>query len=170
RVSSDRRQISITVKKAGFVSSYLHSLANRRVEVDVLGFGGSFDAFENGHPLPRMLWIAGGVGITPFLAMYRALRASGEPMPDIELFYACRLDEADLVRELTGITIHIFDSKAPPDSQVNRRRIRAEDFDAVTLDGATVFVCGPESFMEDVRSWIEPKVDPARLRFEHFNF
>ena len=180
KVSPDRRQISITVKKSGVISSYLHSLAVRNhapVELDLRGFGGTFTCYEEGRALPQMLWVAGGVGITPFLAMYRALRDSGQPMPAIELFYSCRLDEIELIHEMTDIDVKIFDSKTnavdrPVGSrELHRRRLRAADFDDVAmLDRATVFVCGPDGYMADVRSWLEPRVEPARLRFESFGF
>ena len=180
KVSPDRRQISITVKKAGFISSYLHSLASlggEPVEVGLKGFGGTFSCFADGRALPHMLWVAGGVGITPFLAMYRALRKSGEPMPEIELFYSCRGDELELIREMTDINVRIFDSTAAvesPASELRRfhqRRLRVTDFDDVpTLARATVFVCGPEGFMADVRSWLEGRLEPAQLRFESFDF
>jgi ferredoxin-NADP reductase len=180
RVSPDRRQISITVKKAGFISSYLHALASRHgepVEVDVRGFGGTFTCFDHGSALPHMIWVAGGVGITPFLAMYRALRDAGQPMPDVELFYSCRGDEIDLIHEMTDIGVRVFDSTAPverPAVDLRRymgRRLRAADFDDVPLlDRATVFLCGPDGFMADVRSWLEPRIEPARLRSESFDF
>ena len=179
KVSPDRREVSITVKKAGFISSYLHSLAGRggEPEVDLKGFGGTFTCFEEGRALPRMIWVAGGVGITPFLAMYRALRASGSPMPDIDLFYSCRGDEIDLIHEMTDIRVRVFDSRAiaespaAPSRAFHRRRLRAADFgDVANLDRATVFLCGPDGFMADVKSWLAPEVDPARLRFESFDF
>ncbi len=180
RVSPDRRQISITVKKAGVVSSYLHSLTGvgaEPLEVGLKGFGGTFTCFDEGRALPHMLWVAGGVGITPFLAMYRALRDSGQSMPDIELFYSCRLDEIELIREMTDVRVRVFDSKSRVETptvglrQFHRRRLRASDFDEPTgLDRATVFVCGPDEFMADVRSWLERRIDPERLRFESFDF
>ena len=180
KVSPDRRQISITVKKAGVVSSYLHSLANRRgppIEIDLLGFGGTFTCLEEGRVLPHMLWVAGGVGITPFLAMHRALRDSGRPMPDVELFYSCRGDEIVLIDGMTDIEVRVFDSTGKAQSasgdgrRVHPRRLRATDFDDVpTLDDAIVYVCGPDRFMADVRAWLEPRIDPGRLRFESFDF
>ena len=180
KVSPDRRQISITVKKSGVVSSYLHSLPSvgaGPVDIDLKGFGGTFTCFERGRAIPHMLWVAGGVGITPFLAMCRALRDSDQAMPEIVLSYSCRRDEIDLVREMTEIDVRVFDSKAAVDRppvgvrELHRRRVRASDFDDQDLlDRATVFVCGPDGFMADVRSWIEPRVDPARLRFESFDF
>lgn len=180
KVSPDRREISITVKKSGVISSYLHSLAVRSgapIEVDIKGFGGTFTCFEDGRALPHMLWVAGGVGITPFLAMYRALRESGRPMPEIEVLYSCRLDEIELIHEMTDINVKIFDSRTnlvalPGGSrELHRRRLRAADFDDVAmLDRATVFVCGPDGYTADVRSWLEPRIEPARLRFESFGF
>ena len=72
--------------------------------------------------------------------------------------------------------MRVFDSKttiASPAThlrEVHRRRLRAADFAGLELlDRATVFVCGPEGFMADVKSWLE-HVDPSRLRFESFQF
>jgi ferredoxin-NADP reductase/predicted pyridoxine 5'-phosphate oxidase superfamily flavin-nucleotide-binding protein len=180
KLSPDRRQLSITVKKAGLVSGYLHALSSRRdppVEVSLKGFGGTFTCFEQGHAMPHMLWVAGGVGITPFLAMHRALRDSGRPLPEIELFYACRQDEIELIRELTDLEVRVFDSKAlvQPAAverrQFHRRRLTQADFqDLPLLERATVFVCGPPGFTADVTAWLEPRVDPSRLRFERFGY
>jgi len=174
RLSRDRRRISITVKKAGVVSSYLHALSAPSIEVELLGVGGTFTCFEPGRAVPPMLWVAGGVGITPFLAMYRALRESGQPLPEIELVYACRGDDVALIRELTDVRVRIFDStsdaEVPGLREVHRRRLGAADFDGhALLDRATVFVCGPEGFMADVRTWLD-QLDPSRLRFESFLF
>jgi uncharacterized protein len=180
KLSSDRRQLSITVKKSGVISSYLHSVSMNREEPVVLtlkGVGGTFTCFEQGRALPHMLWVAGGVGVTPFLAMYRALRDFRQPMPEIELLYACRHDEVELVRELFDVKVQVFDSTAPSLQAgsglraVHRRRLNAGDFAGnPLLERATVFVCGPESLMADVRSWLDGKVDPARLRVERFGY
>ncbi|MBC7793334.1 MAG: pyridoxamine 5'-phosphate oxidase family protein [Clostridia bacterium] len=180
KVSPDRRRIAITVKKTGFISSYLHALAapgGDPVEIGLKGFGGTFTCFEDGRALPHMVWVAGGVGITPFLAMYQALRDSKQPIPDIDLFYSCRGDEIELIAGMTDIRVGVFDSTARvehPDvglRRFHRRRLRAADFENVsTLDRATVFICGPGGFMTDVRSWVEPRIDSARLRFERFDF
>lgn len=180
RLSQDRRQLSITVKKSGVISSYLHSLSMDRGEPPLLtlkGVGGTFTCFEQGHALPHMLWVAGGVGVTPFLAMYRALRDSGQPMPEVELLYACRQDEKDLVRGLTGVKVQVFDSTAEPRPagaglpEVHGRRLNASDFEGKPmLERATVFVCGPEALMADVRFWLDGKVDPTRVRVERFGY
>ncbi|MEM7612833.1 MAG: oxidoreductase, partial [Pseudomonadota bacterium] len=77
------QQIDITVKhkRGGAVSSFLHDKAAAHIEaaplsVDFVGSGGGFSCFSQHAPdelptvPPRMLWIAGGVGITPFMAMW----------------------------------------------------------------------------------------------------
>jgi len=73
--------------------------------------------------------------------------------------------------------VRVFDSTGKAQSasgdgrRVHPRRLRATDFDDVpTLDHAIVFVCGPDRFMADVRAWLEPRIDPGRLRFESFDF
>ncbi|MDX2012714.1 MAG: pyridoxamine 5'-phosphate oxidase family protein [Myxococcaceae bacterium] len=179
RLSPDRRRLSITVKKSGAVSSFLHSLSMRSapLAVTLKGYGGTFTCFEEGRALNRMVWVAGGVGLTPFLAMYRALRQAGQPMPDVELLYACRLDEVQLVRELEGMDVKVFDSSpnaSPPDARphaFHHRRLQAGDLAASRLlDRATVFVCGPPAFMAAVTSWLEPRVDASRVRLERFQY
>jgi ferredoxin-NADP reductase len=179
KLSRDGLRLSITVKKSGVISSYLHALKPGAAVKDfrIQGFGGSFTCFEQGRALPHMLWVAAGVGVTPFLAMYRALRASGEPMPEVELWYACRGDEVALVRELTDVRVRVFDATAqtetPPDTlrAVHRRRLREDDFEsAPVLRRATVFVCGPEGFMADVTAWLARRVDASRVRVERFSF
>lgn len=177
RMTADRRQFSITVKKSGVISSYLHalSLPVEPLELTVKGVGGTFTCFEEGRVLPRMLWVAGGVGITPFLAMYRAIRASGATMPQIELLYACRGDELDLIRELTDLRVQVFDSTSDepgePDGmrKVHRRRMVQADVTPL-VEGVTVFVCGPPGLQHDVVAWLDGKVEPANLRVEHFEF
>ena len=97
-------------------------------------------------------------------------------MPEIELFYSCRGDELELIREMTDINVRVFDSTASVESpatelrRFHQRRLRAADFDVPTLEQATVFLCGPDGFMADVRSWLESRLEPAQLRFESFDF
>ncbi len=179
-ISQDRRQIAITVKKSGVVSSFLHAQTlddHPPLEIELKGVGGVFTCFDAGGVAPEMIWVAGGAGITPFLAMYRALRASGQPMPKIELYYACRGDELDLIAEMTDIPVRVFDSTPAArtaDTALRsfyQRRIRADDLlDAHKLGHKTVFVCGPAGLMADVSAWLDGKVEASRLRFESFTF
>lgn len=179
-ISEDKLQIAITVKKSGVVSSFLHAQAlddNESLELDLKGLGGNFTCFDEDNTVPKMIWVAGGAGITPFLAMYRALRASGQPLPEIELYFSCRDDELALIVEMTDIDVKVFDSTASstlPGTSGRTffgRRIMATDLpDASRLLDKTIFICGPAGLMADVSSWLDGKVDPSRIRFERFTF
>jgi ferredoxin-NADP reductase len=178
KIAGDGRQFSITVKKSGIVSSYLHSLkiTAEPMQLTVKGVGGTFSCFENGRALPRMVWVAGGVGLTPFLAMHRALRTSGEPMPRIDVLFACRDDEIDLIREMKDLRVQVFDSTrttaSPADGslEVHARRMGAGDLTPLVDDGATVFVCGPPSLTSHAAWWLDGTIEPGKLRTERFDF
>lgn len=179
-ISEDKLQIAITVKKSGVVSSFLHAQTlddDKRLELDLKGLGGNFTCFDENNPVPKMIWVAGGAGITPFLAMYRALRSSGQPLPEIELYYSCRGDELALIAEMSDIDVRVFDStfSSPLPSTSRRtffgRRIMSTDLPEVRqLIDKTIFICGPAGLMADVSSWLDGKVDPSRIRFESFTF
>ena len=184
RISEDKKQISITVKKYGVVSSFLHSAQvteKNPFEVILRGFGGNFSCFEKTQLLKtsKMLWVAGGIGITPFLAFYRHLIAIKNEDFDIELFFSCRGDEVALIKEMTkNIRIRVFDSNAARKSDSDvllytffQRRVEESDFDSVPhLSDRTAYLCGPVSFMEDVRNWLKTRVNPDNIQYEHFDF
>ena len=185
RISKDKKQISITVKKVGVVSSFLHSVSpiteRNPLEVVLRGFGGSFSCFENTQlKTSQMLWVAGGVGITPFLAMYRRLITSDIDDYDIELLYSCRGDEVDLIKEMTkNIRIRVFDSNAAKKKNDSTtvpytlfpRRVEETDFNSIpNLTERTAYLCGPVTYMEVVRSWLIPHVTPANIQSENFDF
>jgi uncharacterized protein len=179
-VSEDKRQIAITVKKSGKVSSFLHAQTldgDEPLELHLKGLGGNFTCFDESNPVPKMIWVAGGAGITPFLAMYRALRASRQPLPEIELYYSCRGDELDLIAEMTDVDVKVFDStSSSPLPGASRRtffdrRITSTDLpEAYQLVDKTIFICGPAGLMANVNSWLDGKIDPSRIRFESFTF
>lgn len=183
RVSEDFKRISVTVKKAGVVSSLLHSIdmtTDKPLEVTLKGFGGNFSCFQ-GNELrsPKMVWIAGGVGITPFLAMYRSLIKRGEQNFDIELLYSCRGDEVALVKEMTTsrIRVQVFDSTVKEENnrlvpyKLFARRVQEFDLNEIhDLGNRTAFVCGPPTFMTDVRQWLQTRLDPNHILYENFDF
>ena len=182
RISEDKKQISITVKKCGVVSSFLHTArVTEKIPFEVVlrGFGGNFSCFEETQlKTSKMLWVAGGVGITPFLAMYRRLIAIGAEDYDIELFYSCRGDEVALIKEMTkNIRIRVFDSNAKRKSDsfvpftLEQRRVGETDFNSIpNLSERTAYLCGPVSYMEDVRDWLKTRINPNNIQYEHFNF
>ncbi|MGA1572179.1 MAG: hypothetical protein ACO38E_09635, partial [Ilumatobacteraceae bacterium] len=112
-------------------------------------------AFGRSHPIPQhhedpVLWVAGGVGITPFLAATDALSADPRPVVP-HLYYsvssreeAIGLDELQLAHERGLIQLHLHvtsdGSRLSPDD-VTR------EFGEGGLVGAHVVMCGPHSLL-----------------------
>lgn len=111
----------------------------------------------------RHVLVAGGVGITPLLAMSYALRAVDA---DWELHYCARSrDDAAFADELDGdprVTFHFDDG--PPD----RRLAVTTDVGSPRSDTA-LYVCGPGGFMDFViTSAANIGWDPSSVHMERF--
>jgi ferredoxin-NADP reductase len=102
-------QVSVTVKRkpGGLMSNVLHAnaykLIEQRLPVEFKGSGAGFTCFtpgtQNAPPSVsfKMLWIAGGVGITPFMAMWDGIlqlaNAHPQTTTDIVLLFSGRGDD-----------------------------------------------------------------------------
>jgi len=181
---SANNNISITVKRAGLLSSFLHSLTQAdHLEVQVLGTGGEFSCFNNNLQLAnqKMLWLIGGVGITPFLSMFSTIVSNHLPNVDIEVLYSCTDQEISFIDpwikqaqslglklniQLFGSTLH-----SRIDKNVNSRRINEADIDnIIDLSTRTAYICGPQSFNQLMNSWLLKRVDSTKIKFESFDF
>ncbi len=108
-------QVSVTVKRkpGGLMSNFLHKYAAQKIEqpmqVDFKGAGVGFSCFTpdpaGGAPtIPaKMLWVAGGVGITPFMAMWDGIKNVAKTLPEqmsseIVLVFSGRGDDINVLR------------------------------------------------------------------------
>lgn len=119
-------KISVTVKRqpGGLISNILHENTKPRnlnlsniIRPNFKGIGGGFSCFsrnqDDGLPSipPQMLWIAGGVGITPFMAMWDGILNVSRAIPDREtlktdivLLFSGRDDDMNLLRHFLAQT------------------------------------------------------------------
>lgn len=93
---SPTQTLSVTVKRKtnGLISHFLHELTGPtttptdRITVNYKGSGKGFSCFSSNENTvgvtipPNMLWIAGGAGITPFMAMWQAIVNYNQSRPD----------------------------------------------------------------------------------------
>jgi predicted ferric reductase len=139
----DEPQLRFVVRALGDWSDRLPTLELQGAEVVVEGPYGRF------RPAPRTptttVWIAGGVGITPFLGALRGPRPSGHPVP--HLVYQVRSrDDAPALAELEQahrdgrVELHLYVSSEG--DRIGPDTLR-ELFGAEGLRGAHVAVCGP---------------------------
>ncbi len=105
---ADRVSITVKRKPGGLMSNLLHTNAEKlithKLPVQFMGTGAGFSCFseaaEGSRPkLPaKMLWIAGGVGVTPFMAMWDGIKQVVKAYPqdqyiDIVFLFSGRDDD-----------------------------------------------------------------------------
>lgn len=157
--------LSVSVKALGPCSSRIQSL-EPGVLVRLQGPFGNFLASERDAP---QLWIAGGIGITPFIAAARA----GELRRPTTLIYLYReTRDAAFLDELT--TLAQTDSKFDFIAQANGQGL--PDAAALLarvsgLDQREVQICGPAGMVDAFTSRLRQLGLPDRsIHFERFDF
>ena len=158
----------------GLMSSYLAGKAAPGDQLTVTGPVGSFYLRELKRPA---LFLAGGTGLAPFLAMLEVLQASGSQQP-VHMIYGVTGD-ADLVEveKLTAFAAAIpgftFTTVvADPASAHDRKGYVTHHLpDAALHDGdVDIYLCGPPPMVDAVRTYLSEKgVKPANFYFEKFS-
>ncbi|GAB4488190.1 MAG: ferric reductase-like transmembrane domain-containing protein [Anaerolineales bacterium] len=165
----DARTWRISVNKLGDYTRQLERLQpGDRVRVY-----GPFGTFGRLTPqsFPRQVWLAGGIGITPFLSLLQAetQRASGHPLHLIWAVRdpkdACYLDEIEtLTKIVPHITFHLHTGKFSADaleSLIGKSPVQE----------AAILMCGPAAMTSAVRSPLMARGKPEQhFFFEEFNF
>ena len=179
--------ISCTIKHVprGVISSLLHSYSmdeQSPLSIKFVGVGGDFTCFNEMNIVPdKILFIAGGIGCTPFLSMHQGLSQTKQKV-DIVVLFACRGDEINLLNDFISSpivsNISIFDTTDLHSSinsksiQTHNRRMKFEDIIHVSnLNERHVYLCGPGQFMTDTTSWLEQSgVKSHQINKESFLF
>ncbi len=133
--------------------------------VTIEGPYGRFD-FESRQ---RQLWIAGGIGIAPFIAGLEGLTTEDE-RPQIDLVYSTRQHDDELLSRLseladrTGAHLHVL--VTPPDPPLTMQRLEEMVPDWGDSD---VWFCGPAGFVDAMRDAMFARgLPPARFHREFF--
>lgn len=112
------RIISFQIKALGDYTSGLADKLLPGQEVRVEGPYGRFDLSRRSNRA-QQIWIAGGIGVTPFLAWLESLQANPEAAPDADLYYCTRDRENDafvarleeLCSSLPAIRLHVHGAR-----------------------------------------------------------
>lgn len=158
----------------GLMSSYLAGAAKPGDALTLTGPIGSFYLRDVTRPL---LFLAGGTGLAPFLAMLEVLQQKGTTQP-VHMIYGVTND-ADLVETdklaafaatIPGFTyVTVVADQA---SAHERKGYVTHHLPDAALHGGNVdlYLCGPPPMVDAVRTYLAEKgVKPASFHFEKFN-
>ncbi|MBA3431560.1 MAG: ferredoxin reductase family protein [Actinobacteria bacterium] len=166
--ASGQRQLKVTVKAVGDYTAAMR-LLEEGAEARVEGPYGSFSYLNVRNP--HQVWIAGGIGVTPFVSMARSL---GPSEHDIDLYYAVKSSDdgyfADEFRRIGERYGNLRVIMVPEDVF----GFVSADYVAESSGGLTdkdIFICGPPIMIDSLRSQFAAKGVPhGRLHYELFGF
>ncbi|KEP47036.1 FAD-binding oxidoreductase [Rhizoctonia solani 123E] len=204
-------QLTIREKPGGYVTSRLFAIASKMeqmmpglledtrpagLQVSLVGIDGDFMLPSEGK---RLLWVAGGVGITPFLAMLKGMARTGERW-DVVLLLAVRRGDVEVFGRLVSealselgstllklrVIVHSNGSRndlsvnfgtLPDGSKVpfitHNSRITQADLASENVDvqGREVYVCGPLEMEELAIKGLQlVGIDPKSVHRENFAY
>lgn len=168
---ADDKALEFTIKALGDFTHSLSRVGNQGeltdVGVRVSGPYGHFTRLENGK---TNVWIAGGIGITPFKAWADTLKPEDSTN---HLFYCVKQrDEAVFLRELEKIAtdlsnfhLHVIESSQQP-------RLSAEKILETVGEpaaGLQVYFCGPKPMRQNLSDSLKERgLRSSNFHFEEF--
>jgi predicted ferric reductase len=162
--------LSLGIKTLGDYSSMVYLLKPGAV----CSIDGPFGAFSYLNPKSkRQIWIAGGIGITPFLSMARHIGSSGSGDYNIDLYYSVKNEsEEAFAGEMEEISKqnnnfklhHHFSEK---DGYISASSVVSKSDDVSSAD---IFLCGPPAFMKNLREqFVKLGINNEKIHSEEFN-
>jgi predicted ferric reductase len=160
----------VTVKALGDYTSRLRDLLEPGMPAVVGGPHGRFSHAKGG---PDQVWVAGGVGVAPFLSWMRAL--DEHPVPGrVDLYYAFSGGPAPFADELvaiaeahSGVRTYLVDSRV--DGRITAQRMLAAT--EAEPRRVSVFLCGPEPMLRDLQRQLRAAgVRSHRIHREYFDW
>jgi len=162
--------LRVTIKASGDFTRALFSHLKPGTDVIIEGAYGMFDYKTGGE---KQIWIAGGIGITPFLAFVRDLR---EPLGHkVDFYYAMRhRDEVLFHNEIQEAGLNHPNLKVYVRYSASGGSLTVEEIvrnASGALSEYHVYMCGPYPMMQAFeKKFLESGVLPKNIHFEEFNF
>lgn len=133
------------------IGDYTNTLPASLKVGDLVTVEGPYGRFNFNSSKPRQIWVAGGIGITPFIARIQALisRADGKM---IDLFYSTDAPDDAFINRIrdsaraANVRLHLLIPSR--DGWLNAERIRQAIPDWQEAD---IWFCGPKGFGQSLR-------------------
>lgn len=159
--------LRFTIKSLGDYTSQLQSSIKKGMKVKIQGAYGVFNFKKAKHK--KQLWLAGGIGITPFLSFLQ------EPLSDYDItlvWSVNSLDEANYKNEIeqavaknSRLKFVIWNSDEKGFFSIDKL------YDSSTIKNHSVFICGAEVMRESyIKQLNEKGISIKDIHYEEFSF
>lgn len=182
RISVKREASPSPAAPAGLISNYLHDQIQVGDRIQVGPPCGEFAIDPQNPPERPIVFLAGGIGVTPLLSMAKALVHAGVRSP-IHFVQAARNSRVhafggelqQLEREGVNVRVHVlYDEPASAGAAAGNCRkttglCKQWLAKRLPLVDCEFYLCGPKAFMQCVKANLEELgVDSARIHYEFF--
>ena len=160
--------LRVTVKALGDYTSRLQELVEPGMPAVI---GGPHGRFSHHKGTDRQIWIAGGVGVAPFLSWLRSL--NGYLPQRVDFFYTAD-GEAPFADEIRTIaarheSLHAYVIDTSVEGRLTPERVLAAA--GAEPDGLSVFMCGPQGMLRTFQTRMQVAgIPPRRIHREHFDW
>ncbi|WP_299724929.1 ferric reductase-like transmembrane domain-containing protein [uncultured Tateyamaria sp.] len=161
-------KLRVTIKALG---DFTDDLTRAIAPGQTVRIQGPFGRFRLSGKGPEV-WVAGGIGITPFLAWAQALPADAGP---VDLFFCVKsrstaphlVELEEIAKAKPNLTLHLI---APHEGQRLSANVIAERVQG-NLSGVKLSFCGPVALRKALQSGLgKYGVSARRFHFEEFEF
>jgi len=166
--SENSTNLSISIKSLGDFTKNIENI-DIRSEAIIEGPYGKFT--RNSAKSKDQVWVAGGIGITPFISMARSLKNGNGK---IDLYYSVKSkNDAAFLDELIGISkkhsgFRVIEWFSDEKGRLSGNAIFEMSEELFKRD---IFLCGPPPFMQSIRAQlIDLGISGSRIHWELFNF
>lgn len=139
------------------LGDYTRQLPAILKEGDRVAVEGPYGRFDFSSEQPRQIWVAGGIGITPFIARLQVLAAMPAHRP-VDLFYCTAAPDAGFVARLqrlaerAQVRLHVLMTER--DGRLDAEGVCREVRD---WQSACLWFCGPAAFGRSLRAGLAAK-------------
>ena len=159
--------LRLTIKALGDYTADLQTSLTEGTQAKIQGSFGLFNFKKAKHK--KQLWLAGGIGITPFLSFIRELNSDY----DITLVWSVKsIEEANYKEEIEKIA-----SEKPNlnfvlwDSQNKGYFSIGKKYNSQTIKDHSIFICGAEVMRESyIKQLLEKGMSINDIHYEEFSF
>ncbi|MFZ9139147.1 MAG: ferric reductase-like transmembrane domain-containing protein [Bacilli bacterium] len=159
----DGKKVYFTIKVLG---DYTQSLSQHLKLGTTIALTSAYGTLTMAKGGPKQVWIAGGIGITPFLA---TLRSQIHLKPSVDFYYSYRNEKEavhldflnNISKQYPNVRIHLHDTK----------KQGYLSFKAKTLpEDAEVYLCGPRVMVKTIIKQIQTQQPKIKIDYEAFTF